>query len=88
MALDGGNNYASPYQTAYAAGQPNLFRIFGDATGNGIVDASDLGSFRSTYNAPLGNPAYLAYLDADNSGIVDSQDLGQFRSRYNNNAFA
>jgi Dockerin type I domain len=83
-----GGNYVSPADTAGGGpGQLGLFRLFGDATGNGVVDAQDLGQFRQTFNAGVGNPLYLAYLDADNSGTVDAQDLGQFRARLNASVF-
>jgi hypothetical protein len=90
LALDGtgagtpGTNYVSPTDTlGGGAGQLGLFRAFGDVTGNGIVDPSDLGSFRNAYNSSNGNAAYLSYLDADNSGTIGPEDLGQFRSHYN-----
>jgi len=83
-----GGDYVSPTDTAGGGtGQLHLYRLFGDATGDGIVDQSDLGQFRSTFNAGAGNPLYLSYLDADNSGFVDQTDLGQFRSRFNANVF-
>jgi hypothetical protein len=95
LALDGdangvaGGNYLSPTDTITGGtGQLRLYRLFGDATGDGVVDQRDLGQFRSTFNAGAGNPLYLAYLDADNSGFVDQVDLGQLRSRFNANIFS
>jgi extracellular elastinolytic metalloproteinase len=88
-ALAGGQpngDYVSPPDSYQGAG-PHLYRIFGDANGDGAVDAIDLGQFRSTFNAATGNPLYLSFLDADNSGAVDAQDLGQLRSRFNSNVF-
>src|SRR5205823_5842686 len=78
LALDGDGNgtaggaYLSPLDTAGSGAgfHFGLYRLFGDATGNGTVDLFDLQSFRSTFNASLGNPAYLAYLDADNNSTV------------------
>jgi hypothetical protein len=81
-----GDDYVSPADTAGGHGL-HLYRLFGDANGDGVVDAIDLGQFRSTYNANSASPLYLSYLDVDNSGAVDAQDLGQFRSRYNENVF-
>jgi photosystem II stability/assembly factor-like uncharacterized protein len=92
LALDGdangtaGGNYVSPTDTSGGSGL-HLFRLFGDATGDGVVDALDLGLFRSAFNSVAGNTAYLWYLDADNSGSIDSKDLGQFRSRFNATVF-
>jgi hypothetical protein len=65
----------------------HLYRLFGDANGDGIVDQTDLGQFRSAFNAGIGNPLYLSYLDADNGGAVDQLALGQFRSRFNSSVF-
>jgi hypothetical protein len=93
VALDGdGNGTAGgAYQSADdtvggGPGQPRLYRLFGDATGNGVVDLSDLAEFRSTFNAGVGSPGYLEYLDADHDG-VDLNDLSEFRSRFNGSVF-
>jgi hypothetical protein len=87
-AFNSGTNYISPTDTlGGGAGQLGLFRLFGDATGNGVVDPADLGQFRSTFNAASGTASYLAYLDADNSGVVGAPDLGQFRNRFNQSVF-
>src|SRR5205807_3593390 len=64
---------------------PKLYRDFGDASGDGTTDPTDLGQFRSTFNVNNTQAGYLQYLDADNSGVVDPQDLGQFRPRFNTN---
>jgi hypothetical protein len=69
------------------ADQWGLYRFFGDATGNGLVDPSDLGLFRGAYNAISGTPSYLWFLDADNNGAIDPADLGQFRAHYNGSVF-
>jgi hypothetical protein len=91
VALAGGGlngNYVSPTDTlGGGAGQLHLYRLFGDGTGDGVVDQQDLGLFRGAFNSGTGNPLYLAFLDANNDGFVDQQDLGQFRSRFNLNVF-
>jgi hypothetical protein len=91
LALAGGGlngNYVSPTDTlGGGAGQLHLYRLFGDGTGDGVVDQQDLGLFRGAFNSGAGNPLYLAFLDANNDGVVDQQDLGQFRSRFNLNVF-
>jgi hypothetical protein len=86
---DGPNgNYVSPTDTIGGGpGQLHLYRLFGDATGNGFVDAQDLGQLRATNHASTGNPLYLSYLDADNSGTIDTQDVNAFSVRYNGNVF-
>jgi extracellular elastinolytic metalloproteinase len=90
LSLAGGQpngNYVSPDDSFQGSG-PHLYRLFGDASGDGVVDATDLGQFRSTFNANNGQANYLSFLDADNSGVVDASDLGQFRPRFNTNVFA
>ena len=95
QALDGDGNgsaggaFVSPPDTAGSgAGRfLGLYRLFGDATGNGVVDLADLAAFRGTFNQTAPSAAYLAYLDADNSGTVDLADLSEFRSRFNQNLF-
>jgi hypothetical protein len=90
-ALAGGGpdgDYVSPADTLGGGpGELALFRLFGDATGNGIVDQLDLAQFRAANNSSVGNPAYVDFLDADNSGIIDQIDLGQFRARNNASVF-
>jgi hypothetical protein len=92
LALDGdadgtsGGDYVSPADAFHGTGL-HLYRLYGDVSGDGVVDATDLGQFRSTFNANTSQPNYLAFLDADNSGAVDAQDLSQFRTRFNANVF-
>jgi hypothetical protein len=97
-ALDGDGNgtpggaYQSPQDTAGSGAGYffGLFRLFGDATGNGVVDLLDLAIFRGTFNQTGPNPpntAFLAFLDSDNNNTVDLLDLAQFRSRFNINLF-
>jgi len=58
------------------ASMPKLFRLFGDADGNGVVDVLDFGAFRQTFGSA--DPAF----DFDGSGSVDALDFGQFRQRF------
>jgi hypothetical protein len=92
IALDGngdgtaGDNYVSPVDTIGGSGL-HLYRLFGDVNGDGVVDASDVGMLKQTFNRNSTDPLYLWYLDADNSGVVDATDVGQFKSRFNVNVF-
>jgi probable HAF family extracellular repeat protein len=91
-ALDGdGNGIAGgAYQSADEAagpGQLRLYRLFGDATGNGVVDLLDLQALRGTFNASAPDPLYLDYLDADDNDTVDLVDLQAFRGRFNGGVF-
>jgi autotransporter-associated beta strand protein len=81
-------NYVSPADTLGGGpGQLHLYRLFGDATGDGIVDQIDLGQFRATNNSSVPDPAYIAFLDANNDTHIDQIDLGQFRQRNNGSVF-
>ena len=64
-----------------------LFRLFADVNGDGVVDQTDLGIFRSALNSNMSQANYLWYLDSDNSGVIDQTDLGQFRVRFNVSLF-
>jgi hypothetical protein len=92
IGLDGngdgttGDNYVSPADT-YQGNGLHLYRLFGDVNGDGVVDATDVGQLKSTFNRNNTDPLYLWYLDADNSGAVDASDIGQFKSRFNVNVF-
>jgi hypothetical protein len=67
-----GDNFSTP-----SSGLGRLHRLFGDADGDGDVDASDFGAFRGTF----GITSNLAF-DYDGDGDVDASDFGQFRSRF------
>jgi len=55
---------------------PRLFRLFGDADGDGDVDATDFGAFRAAFGSANNT------FDFDNDGDVDASDFGQFRGRF------
>jgi hypothetical protein len=55
-----------------------LFRLYGDADGDGDVDAGDFGAFRAAF----GGTGNLAAFDADGDGDVDAGDFGAFRQRF------
>jgi hypothetical protein len=81
-----GGNYVSPADTYQGSGL-HLYRLFGDVNGDGVVDATDVGQLKSTFNRNNTDPLYLWYLDADNSGSVDAADIGQFKARFNANVY-
>ncbi|HEX4590785.1 MAG TPA: dockerin type I domain-containing protein, partial [Gemmataceae bacterium] len=83
----GGDFVSKPDEPGGGPGQWRLYRLFGDANGDGVIDLTDLAQFRTSYNTAAGNPAYVSYLDADVSGAIDTIDLAQFRSRYNVNVY-
>jgi hypothetical protein len=94
-ALDGDGNgmpggaYNSADDTAGSGSgyHLGLYRVFGDATGDGVVDLIDLGRLRSAFNTGVGSGAYLSYLDADNNGVIDLGDLAEVRTRFNVSLF-
>jgi hypothetical protein len=70
-----GTNFLTPAEAAGSTTGLHLWRLFGDATGNGVVDLNDLSVFIS--------PGYHNYLDANNDGLINLNDLAAFRNRYN-----
>jgi hypothetical protein len=81
-----GSTYTSPAD-AFGGSGLHLYRLYGDVNGDGVVDSTDLGQVRTTFNANNTQANYLQYLDANNDGVFDSTDLGQFRTRFNANVF-
>jgi hypothetical protein len=76
-----GNGDSIPTDNYILEGAPNtpvnLFRMFGDTDGNGLVDLSDFAQFRTAYN-----PNYNSIFDADGDGVVSLLDFSQFRQRF------
>jgi len=54
----------------------NFHRLFGDADGNGFVDAWDFRAFRAAFGSAS------AVFDLDNDGDVDAADFVAFRGRF------
>ena len=54
----------------------NIFRLYGDADGDGDVDNTDFVAFRTAFgNGP-------SIFDADGDGDTDNADFVAFRSRF------
>jgi predicted outer membrane repeat protein len=68
----GGDDYVSPL-----TGPGRIHRLFGDADGDGDVDAADFAAFRGAFGGGLS----VAF-DFDGDGDVDAADFGQFRARF------
>jgi len=78
--LDGDNDNmpGGNYQVIGAPGQaPGLFRLFGDADGNGTVAAADFNAFRLVYGA-----AGPSIFDFNGDNQVTASDFNEFRLRY------
>ena len=59
----------------------HFYRLFGDANGDGRVDAADLALFRQSYGKSSGDPQFLPYFDSNGDGRIDITDLRALRSR-------
>jgi len=66
----GGDDYVSPL-----TGPGRIHRLFGDADGDGDVDAADFAALRGAFGGGLS----VAF---DFDGDVDAADFGQFRARF------
>ncbi len=60
----------------------HLFRLFGDADGDGDVDNKDYLSFRATAGKKAGDSGFLWFLDSDGNGIVNlATDYSAFKAQ-------
>ena len=90
FALDGnanglaGHDYVSQRDTLNGPG-PRLYRIFGDVTGDGSTNSSDVPVESAAYGTASGDPGYRAYLDANNDGFISGFDFNLFSDRLNAN---
>lgn len=57
-----------------------FFRKFGDADGDGDVDAADAKLFAGARGRRRGKPSYLWYFDFDGDGVIGKTDAVHFRS--------
>jgi hypothetical protein len=58
-----------------------FFRLFGDATGDGVVNNKDLAIFNTTFKKKAGDPGFLWYFDFDGNGVIDNIDKKEFNLR-------
>jgi hypothetical protein len=77
-----GNGDGTPGDDYTFGSAEGLFRLFGDVTGDGVVNGADFAYFRGAFGTAAGNPAYLWYLDFDGDGAVNGADFAQFRARF------
>jgi sugar lactone lactonase YvrE len=59
-----------------------LHRLYGDVTGDALVNGADFNVFRTAFGAGVGNPAYDPALDFDGNGVINGADFNQFRTRF------
>jgi hypothetical protein len=79
VMLDGNNDGVAGGDYAFSNG---LFRIFGDANGDGAVDVADLTLFASSFGLTSSQSGFLSYFDTNNDGLIDVADLVQFANRF------
>ncbi|HTK77331.1 MAG TPA: dockerin type I repeat-containing protein, partial [Gemmataceae bacterium] len=79
--LDGNGDGVGGDDYTFGAAQ-GLFRRYGDATGDGRVDAADLAVFRQTFGRIVGDPLYLSWLDVNGDGVINGIDLTRFRQAF------
>lgn len=83
VALDGNaDGYSGDDFTRAGTKTNGMFRLFGDATGDGTVNAADSPSFMAAYGTSTGDAAYRDYFDFNNDGYINASDYGQFVARY------
>jgi len=81
--LDGdGNNVGGDDYVLESAASPapptNIFRLFGDSTGDGAVTSVDFAEFRSFFGLP--GPGSIFDFNGDN--LTNSDDFSEFRKRF------
>jgi uncharacterized protein (TIGR03118 family) len=82
-ALDGNGDSAGGDDFGLAGDPANgLFRLFGDATGDGAVDNADFFRLKQTFLRSAGDPLFLGALDFNGDATVDNADFFQFRLRF------
>jgi hypothetical protein len=57
-------------------------RLFGDSSGDGQVNDTDLAAFRGAFRTRRGMAGYQAFFDFNNDGVIDATDYNQFLMRY------
>ncbi|MCD0458207.1 choice-of-anchor I family protein [Roseiconus lacunae] len=63
-------------QTASDASNDDFFRLYGDASGDGVVNFADLDNhFAPGFFATQGSASYDATLDGDGDGVINFEDL-------------
>jgi hypothetical protein len=78
--------YTNPADTTGGNGL-HLYRLFGDANGDGYVNQADLDLLSQAFNTHSGDTNYQWYLDANNDGWIFVFDLVQFGQRNGTNVF-
>jgi autotransporter-associated beta strand protein len=75
---DGNNGDDFVFTDSNSTSGNQLYRLFGDADGNRVVNAVDLGLFRSAFGAGPGDITF----DNDLNGVINVADLTVFRVNF------
>ena len=71
-------------ENALAANYTHRFhRLFGDADGNKVVNASDYTAMRNTFDKHSTDTGFNDAFDYENNLVINASDLTQFRKRFN-----
>jgi hypothetical protein len=96
VALDGARNGVAG-STTTGSGNLNgngvnevdeFWRLFGDATGNRVVNGLDSNIVRGAYNSTSTSPNYLWYLDFNMDGSINATDALAYRKNLGHRLFA
>ena len=60
----------------------NFFRLFGDVTGDRVVNVFDLLGFRNAWQSQTGDADFEKGYDSNGDGIIDIFDLLRFRMNW------
>ncbi len=83
LSLDGDGNALGGDDYLLTGSVANgLYRLFGDANGDGTVNAFDLAQLRPAFGSSQGDAAYRDWLDVNGDGVVNAFDFSQFRNRF------
>ncbi len=87
IALDGNGDGVGGDDFIYGTkSQHQLFRLFGDSDGDGIVSLFDFAAFRSTYGYVSSHPNFNPVFDYEGNGVVNLFDYAQFQPNYGTSA--
>jgi hypothetical protein len=76
----GGDNFV--FGDSGAATGNQLYRFFGDVTGDRFVNGADFATFRTAFGTQSPDPNYVAAFDLNADGFVNGADFALFRINF------
>jgi hypothetical protein len=73
------------YADSGATTGSQLFRFYGDVTGDRFVKGDDFALFRSAFGTQSPDPNYIAAFDLNGDGFVNGADFALFRTNFGGN---